>query len=234
MKINHEFETLEVSGNEAVAKLLELRKDFADSGKYPFIIGNAEGFQLIEDNAGLQVPSSKEILEKSESVIVTDWFAEQKEEFEEDDFDIVGKYTQPEMSARDLGMDFDLSMIGHQDILKKVPYSKVLTWNISRFREPWMLPAFVKFGGWNECPMPEIHCAMMKYWQEKYKAEIISMTSDVIECKVQNPPRSEEEVMNLAWEQYLYCKDIVDQGSRTISRLATTLYDSDYWYFWWD
>ena len=96
----------------------------------------------------------KKSLKSPLSVIVTDWFAEQKEEFEEDDFDIVGKYTQPEMSARDLGMDFDLSMIGHQDILKKVPYPKVLL-GISEIAEPWMLSAFAKFGGWNDMSMSE-------------------------------------------------------------------------------
>lgn len=241
MNENHEFETIEVNGNESVSKLLELRKDFANSRKYPFIIGNAEGFNLVEENASFQLPTSAEILEKSEEVNISDWFAEQKKEFEEDEdfgeeFDsskIIGIYTQPEMSARELGMDFDLRLLGHKDILKNTPYEKVLL-GIAEIKEPWMLPAFVKFGGWNDCPMPEVHCAVMKYWQEKYGAEIISMTSDVIECKVEKPPRSEDEIMNLAMEQYYYCADIVDQGTGTVAALAATLYDSDYWYFWWD
>jgi hypothetical protein len=38
----------------------------------------------------------------------------------------------------------------------------------------------------------------------------------------------------LAREQYLYCGDIVDQGTGTLSRLATALMADDWWYFWWD
>ena len=40
--------------------------------------------------------------------------------------------------------------------------------------------------------------------------------------------------MDLAWEQYLYCQDIVVQGCETIANLAATLLNSPFWYFWWD
>jgi hypothetical protein len=40
--------------------------------------------------------------------------------------------------------------------------------------------------------------------------------------------------MALAWEQYWYCLDIVDQGVGSVSALAATLLNSTYWYFWWD
>jgi len=40
--------------------------------------------------------------------------------------------------------------------------------------------------------------------------------------------------MELAKEQYIFCNDIVDQGVGTVSALAATLLDSNYWYFWWD
>jgi hypothetical protein len=65
-------------------------------------------------------------------------------------------------------------------------------------------------------------------------AEIAGVSGDVIECIVANPPRDKEQSMNLAWEQYLYCQDIVVQGRETISNLAATLLNSPYWYFWWD
>ena len=40
--------------------------------------------------------------------------------------------------------------------------------------------------------------------------------------------------MALAWEQFLFCEDIVSQGVETISNLGATLLNSPYWFFWWD
>lgn len=237
MSKNYEFELLEVNGNEAISKLLEFRKDFVNSGKYPFIIGNAEGFQLIEDDS-FQIPTSSEILEKAKSINLTQWFKKEKKDITEEDFDDeFGEYIDAAQNSKESTSESDLTfeerLLGHKHILSRVNYKKVYL-GIAEIKEPWMLPAYVKYGGWNACPMPEIHCALMKHWQEKYKAEIITMTSDVIECKVDNPPTNEEDSKKLAWEQYLYCPDIVEQGTGTIERLSDTLIDSDYWYFWWD
>jgi hypothetical protein len=37
-------------------------------------------------------------------------------------------------------------------------------------REPWEVPAFLGFGGWNEAPPPEAQCAVQKFWQKLYGA----------------------------------------------------------------
>lgn len=100
--------------------------------------------------------------------------------------------------------------------------------------ESWKIPAFLKYGNWNECPKPEIHCVIWKYWQEKYDAHIIGVSGDIIQAVVKRPPTSQEDSMELAWQQYLYCADIVDQGTESIANLASTLINSEYWYFWWD
>ena len=63
---------------------------------------------------------------------------------------------------------------------------------------------------------------------------MVSITRDVIEFAVKNPPKTREAAMELAKEQYIFCNDIVDQGVGTVSALAATLLDSNYWYFWWD
>jgi len=60
------------------------------------------------------------------------------------------------------------------------------------------------------------------------------VTSDSIEGYVANPPKSKEEAINLAWQQYLYCSDIVEQGTETISNLASSIINHEHWYFWWD
>jgi hypothetical protein len=60
------------------------------------------------------------------------------------------------------------------------------------------------------------------------------MSGDVVECVVTKPPTDRNAATNLAWEQYWYCVDIVEQGCESVSNLAATLLNSPYWYFWWD
>jgi len=98
----------------------------------------------------------------------------------------------------------------------------------------WEAPAFLNFGGWNACPQPAEHCAVLAYWKGRYGAEVASMTRDVIELEVARPPASRDEAMALALEQFDYCEDIVDQGVGTISNLAADLLAGSPWYFWWD
>jgi hypothetical protein len=76
--------------------------------------------------------------------------------------------------------------------------------------------------------------ALLRFWHDKYGAQIISATDDVIECTVSRPPSTREQAMELAREQFLYCADIVYQGVQTVSNLGAGLLNSKYWYFWWD
>jgi hypothetical protein len=100
--------------------------------------------------------------------------------------------------------------------------------------QSWQIPAFLLYGGWNECPSAYEHCAVLLYWQKKYGAEIFNVTDDIIECYVKAPPTNLDESLELAWEQTHYCGDIVSQGTETIEALALTLQNSSEWYFWWD
>jgi len=68
-----------------------------------------------------------------------------------------------------------------------------------------------------------VHCAINQYWQKEFGAEIVGVSSDVIECIVKNPPRDKETAIKLAWQQYWYCADIVVQGCESIANLAATL-----------
>jgi hypothetical protein len=105
---------------------------------------------------------------------------------------------------------------------------------LARITKPWHLPAVLKYGDWNECPEPEVHCAFHSEWHDRFGAQITGMSGDVVECMVTNPPTDREQATALAWQQYWYCADIVEQGCGSVSNLAATLIKSPYWYFWWD
>ena len=154
------------------------------------------------------------------------WLKEMKEELEEDEPDyweqLIGEVAGGE------GIDRFLSIWDYRGkqtipiVLAEIPV-----------KNPWEVFAYLPFGGWNECPANEEHMAVAKYWFEKYGAVPALMTHDVLEYSLPAPV-SQEKAMEVAWEQFTYCSDIVEQGVGTVGRLADGLAQSKFWYFWWD
>ena len=100
--------------------------------------------------------------------------------------------------------------------------------------DPTEVPAYLRFGGFNSCPPPEIHVAMLREWGQRFATLPICVTHDVIELFVLSPPQTKAATIAVAREQYKYSPDIVDQGTGTVGKLAMELWQSPYWYFWWD
>ncbi len=98
----------------------------------------------------------------------------------------------------------------------------------------WEVPAYLVLGGWNDCPDPEVQVCMFKYWHDKYGAEVMTDGGDFVEFYVPRPPEDRESAMKLADQQFLFCYDIVVQGTGTIEALASELLKSPTWFFWWD
>jgi hypothetical protein len=98
----------------------------------------------------------------------------------------------------------------------------------------WQAIAYLRWGGWNENPHAEYHVAALRSWHERFGAELVGASHDVINLHVATRPATREAALTLAREQYLYCADVVDQGTETLSALAAALMDDDWWYFWWD
>lgn len=100
-------------------------------------------------------------------------------------------------------------------------------------RNAWEVFAWLPFGGWNECPDEIELMSVAKYWYECYKAVPATMSSDVLEFCVPCPVHK-EECRQLAFEQYAFCPDIVDQGVGSVKALEKMLSKSTVWFFWWD
>jgi hypothetical protein len=96
--------------------------------------------------------------------------------------------------------------------------------------------AVLGFGGWNACPPPEIHVAVLRYWNSVYGARLQAMSYDIIELVVDRPPKDSAEAVSLAREQFAYANDIVLQGGKlnTIGLLAKSLLSASRWVLWWD
>jgi hypothetical protein len=100
--------------------------------------------------------------------------------------------------------------------------------------EPAELFARLGYGRWNECPEPSVHVALHRHWRERFGAEPMALSADVVECDVTRPPADRKAALALAVEQQAYCSDIVEQGTGSVAELAATLLEAPVWYFWWD
>jgi hypothetical protein len=96
------------------------------------------------------------------------------------------------------------------------------------------LPIYVRFGGFNECPGPALQAVALAHWQEQLGARLVFVGSDTLEYWVDRPPLTLDAVRTLAWEQYLFCSDIVDQGTSNVAALGRELAGNHAWFFWWD
>lgn len=221
-KLELPFQHVLVPGKQAVS---EYRGMLTNNSVTPIIMGGPDDIDLLMENMELSEDSLEQILDKSADVTLPEWFdkrAAQDEEY----------YRFPDGEWPKNGSP-SLELSVHLEVLSKRPKKQVIIGMIP-VAESWKVPAHLKLGGWNECPLPEEHVAIFKRWHEQYGAEIACVTGDVVECTVSRPPANQQDALTLAREQYVYCPDIVDQGVETIENLGATLLNANVWYFWWD
>jgi hypothetical protein len=221
-----QYETLQVSGALAIQTLKDLRSAYRSTGKYPFLIGDADDLAILQENSEDNESEFEEIIESSSSVRIQEYIEAKKSADRERRFaPPLGNWprTLPEQSGLTI----------HTDVFNDHAKPQVYL-GLAEIAAPWQLPAVVAFGGWNECPWADVHCAFHREWQQSHGAEIAGISGSILECLVSNPPSTQADALNLAWQQYYYCRDIVEQGCQSISQLAATLINSPTWFFWWD
>lgn len=125
-----------------------------------------------------------------------------------------------------------IELSAHLEVLSRQPKPAVYLARIPTTRA-WEIPAYLKFGGWNDCPVPEDHVTVLQDWSARHGVEIFAICGDVMECTIARPPADREDARVLAREQFMYCPDIVYQGTESIGMLAASLVNSRAWYFWW-
>lgn len=219
-----------VSRRAVIPVLKHLVAAQSKTGLFPSILGGPDDLRLLQD--GFQFAEEADqttelVLEAAETFSVDAWLtqaakqrladAETKPQLLED----VGKW--PLFGAPRVGL------IAHED----APREEVYVGNF-RVDASWKIPGKLMWSAINYDMGPELHCAFHKRWSAKYGSEVIASTGSVIQCHVKHPPRTRADAIQLAWEHYYYCYDIVSQGCGSVSNLAASLKGSEYWYFWWD
>lgn len=101
--------------------------------------------------------------------------------------------------------------------------------------DPADIPAYLPFGGWNDCPDAETQLAFTHYWREKYGAIPAALDgADCLEFLVERPVTDPVEAKNLAVEQFAFCSDLPFQVFEDVEQLTEFIHQSRQWYFWWD
>jgi hypothetical protein len=76
--------------------------------------------------------------------------------------------------------------------------------------------------------------AIMRSWEDRFGAYLISLGFDTMAFIVERPPTSFDHAIAIAAEHFAFCPDRVWQDIGSLDALATSLVDSPVWQFWWD
>jgi hypothetical protein len=212
-------------GAEAIETWFALRDALGGHGWWPVVLGpKAQIVRIGEDlEFNLEATSPRAVVERGLALDTDEWFAEHMSDAEPDECEWADEI---EPGPND---DFTVT----RDVLSHEFYDRV-TIALVPAANAWEVPAYLGIGGWNDCPDPYEQVAILRRWHERYGAEIVGYTGDVVELHVTRPVEDAGEARRLASEQYAYCSDIVDQGIGTVDALAAALVGSIVWYFWWD
>ena len=219
------FHTVEVSGADALQSWKYFQQLWRKEGCSAVVIGDPDDAANLAQNREFNTASPRETLEVATRIDVPEFFKDRV--LAEEDYYNVEEGNWP------LELAAPIEFTSHLDLGTRKPKSKVLIAQIPTERS-YEIPAYLAWGGWNECPGPAEQVAVLRHWHEKYGIEIFAITGDVLECSVDHPPMGREECIELAREQFIYCTDIVYQGVETLFALAALLQNSHAWFFWWD
>lgn len=224
--LNYKYEIFESSVREIIEnRFAELYKEGKENGFYPVIVVPSD---VLYDalSVNLELSSVKELIEFSGDIDVDKFFKSKRSYYE-----YMQEYQVPlgEFSletANDYLNEYIDSDTSH-------PFDEILILKIPT-RKPWEIPGYLPMGGYNECPAPDSQIAVAEYWYRKYKAVPTVITANSIEFMVEIPPQNFQDAEKLAYEQYLFCNEVVSDGAGSLRKLASLLKDSTVWSFWWE
>jgi hypothetical protein len=219
------FPVVSVVGDRVEAELARLRQGCSGTNSVPVVVGDRESAMRLVELFDQPFDQEAEF-SAAASLSPEAWFAERRKEGEE----YIQDDSQSEIHPRGTTPMTRLT-VGHDYRNRPRPEVFIATVPGSDFTA---IPIHLRFGGWNACPCPHVHMALARYWGDRYGALIATISSDIVEFTVERPPVADAQALELAWQQYFYCADIVDQGVGSVATLAQALRHSTRWFFWWD
>lgn len=207
---------------------LTLRDEVAQTGRWPIMVGGAKSRAMLHEER-FDPLNTKENLESARAL---DAHQILRERFD----DAVSLEEEDEDDAYDL--DFDLSSLEgvneDQEWVSTFESEENITLALLPSLNGWEAPSHFGYGNWNDYPPVAEHVAILRHWQDAYGAELMVLTSDVVELSLPEPVRDPEVAKQAAIEWFAYSPDNVDQGVGSIRDLANALMGAWVWSSWWD
>lgn len=243
------YYVMSAHGTQIIQLWRELRTLVSHTSLWPVLVGgDNELATFLEYVSSQEFGTTKEILDAAARLDPCLWLEERHEEVVDEILEFGGPLYSPsadgllgdreEFRGMPSGPWPEQARPSGELLIPLHPTTKKPLQKVNLVLAPtavcWQVPAYLRFGGWNECPGLEVQVAMMKLWQQHYGAEVVGIAGDVVEMQVERPPLTKLDALRLAKQQYLYCQDIVDQGTGTLESLAAVLLDGTSWFFWWD
>ena len=240
---------LSTHGSQAIQLWRRLREVVSLTGYWPVLVGSDEDLDSLRERLELSdFGSTQELIDRGLAIDVAQWL-EQKHEVEVDECLEFGIELFSASADESLGSREEFRGLprgpwppeqspshGFQMPNDRGPGNPLPRVHVALAPTTtcWHVPAYLRFGSWNECPAPEEHVALMRLWQRHFGAEVVGVSRDVVELQAERPPTNKTDALQLAKQQYLYCEDIVVQGTQTLESLAASLLNGTAWFFWWD
>lgn len=228
---------LACEGATAFSRWRQLRSLMSQTGYWPVILGPQFELESVRQNvASIQFDgwygsrSIKEILEESQTIDVARWVKEGDVER------ALEGYAQERERLTQQGVDVEEDPWIRdplEDFLQEL--SGMVFLALCPTNNCWEVPAFFRFGDFNECPQPSTHASVMRYWSEKYGMDLVMMSRCDWLAFVAHPPQERADALVLALEHIEYCPEfIAEKWEGNIEALASWLLHASYWSFWWD
>lgn len=203
-----------VPGEQALERVLALR---AAGDGVPVILGGRDDLERFAQQLADKPADPERALAIAATIDPVEWLAERAED-EPGQFAIDAAPWPEDAAVHDT-----LTVAGPELCIAILPA-----------QEAWQAACFLDIGGWNAMPGDCEHAALWRLWEARYGARVAHIGHDTIEFTVDRPPRTREDALALARQQFVYCDDIVHQGIGSVEALAATILDGHAWFFWWD
>ncbi len=187
----------------------------------PVILDSPEKFSLDRDQFAALKKDLPKTLDAAAAISAEEFFRKRRAERQED----YDQLEQGDWPAVPFKLEPQLIRDMDEVFIVKVPTA-----------HSYEAVAYIGFGGWNDCPADAEHVAILRYWHDRYGANLVAQGADMLECTVERPPTTREAAVELAREQLIYALGTLGELGigNSVPELAAALLNSRYWLFWWD
>lgn len=220
-----------MSGAEAPARL-EAALSAKDGRSSPLLLNDDDLTGVHAAIASQRRQSPTAIIEAAQSFDVAGFFAKQRADYEapggllngEEAKVIVGEWQNEGYEAEGLKAHLGGGWTGRKPAAQ-VALLKVPT---PRSEE---IPAYLNYGGFDDCPPPHAVVAIARDWRERFGAELVAISTHVLQFRVARRPATRDEALALAMEHFLFCSNIVEPADWTLNQVAEGLLTETHWLF---